>query len=94
MYNRTYCHNVIWRQAWKVSSAAAKGTASNGVYHGKTRPRVPRISRKEVETEYEEESDIDEPVSTVMIIVLLGGILAYMWNLYGDDIYSLLTRDS
>ncbi|KAL7499344.1 hypothetical protein ACHAWT_008259 [Skeletonema menzelii] len=83
-----------WRQAWSVSSVDEKGIASNGVYHGKTRPKVPRISRKEVETEYEEESDIDEPVSTIMIIVLLGGILAYMWNLYGDDIHSLLTGDS
>eukprot|EP00985_Skeletonema_marinoi_P009542 scaffold4440_cov85-Skeletonema_marinoi.AAC.2 len=82
-----------WREAWSVSSAADKGLANNGVHQGKTRPKVPRISRNEDETEYEEECDIDEPVSTVMIIVLLGGILAYMWNLYGDDIHSLLTGD-
>jgi hypothetical protein len=82
-----------WREAWSVSSAADKGLANNGVYQGKTRPKVPRISRNEDETEDEEECDIDEPVSTVMIIVLLGGILAYMWNLYGDDIHSLLTGD-
>ena len=83
-----------WRQAWSVSSVADKGITSNGVYQGKTRPKVPRISRNEAETEYEEECDIEEPVSTVMIIVLLGGIIAYMWNLYGDDIHSFLIGDA
>lgn len=83
-----------WRQAWSVSSDADKGIANCGSYQGKTRPKVPRLSRKEDGSEYEEEYDIDEPVSTLMIIVLLGGILAYLWNLYGDEIHSLLTGDA
>jgi len=82
-----------WRQAWSVSSGADKGITNFGSHQGKTRPKVPRISRKEDESEYEEEYDIDEPVSTLMIIVLMGGILAYLWNLYGDEIHSLLTGD-
>lgn len=83
-----------WRQAWSVSNVADNGINGNGVYQGKTRPKVPRISKNEVETEYEEECDIDEPVSTVMIIVLLGGIFAYMWNMYGDDIHSFLNGNA
>lgn len=82
-----------WRQAWSVSSGADKGNPNSGNYQGKTRPKVPRI-RKEDESEYEEEYAIDEPVSTLMIIVLLGGILAYLWNLYGDVIHSLLIGEN
>ena len=79
-----------WREAWSVSSGDGKGKSKNGIYQGKTRPKVPRISRSNIESEYEEEIDFDEHVSTIMIIALLGGIMAYTWKTYGDDIYSFL----
>lgn len=83
-----------WRLVWSGTSKADKGTLAAGNHSGKTRPRVPRISRKEVdESDYGEEN-IDEPVSTAMIIVFLVGILAYIWNLYGDTIHSLLNKKS
>jgi hypothetical protein len=81
-----------WRQVWGNSSAD-NGITNVGSYHGRMRPKVPRISRNEDESEYEREHDFDEPVSTAMILVLLVGILAYLWNLYGDAIYSLLKGD-
>lgn len=83
-----------WRLVWSGTSKVDKRTLATGNYSGKTRPRVPRISRNEIdESDYGEEN-IDEPVSTAMIIVFLIGILAYIWNLYGDTIHSLLNEKS
>jgi hypothetical protein len=57
------------------------------------RPKVPRINRrKESDNDYDDENKYaDEPISTVMITVLLVGIVAYVWNLYGDIITNFLS---
>jgi len=77
-----------WRQAW---CGGGSGENSNNESDGASntndgirfRPKVPRISRRGRE-EVEEESDIDEPISTAMVIVFLAVMAAYTWSSYGD----------
>jgi len=82
-----------WRRAWNVSDASLDENGINGSSGNNTgravRPKVPRINRRqELDNDYDDENKYaDEPISTVMITVLLVGIAAYLWNLYGDILF-------
>jgi len=89
-----------WRKAWNVSETLLDENGINGMSSGNNtrravRPKVPRINRrKEIDNDYDDENKYaDEPISTVMITVLLVGIVAYVWNLYGHIIMSVLFGD-
>ena len=84
-----------WRKAWYGDSGGGVGDHRNDGTSAKKgnngiscRPKVPRISRGK--EEMGEEEDVDEPVSTVMVVVFLAVMAAYVWNSYGDLILSLL----
>ena len=86
-----------WRKAWNVSDTSLDENGTNGGSGNNTgravRPKVPRINRrKELDNDYDEKY-ADEPISTVMITVLLVGIAAYIWNLYGDIIMKVFFGD-
>ena len=85
-----------WRKAWNVSDVSSdeivNGSSGNNTGRA-VRPKVPRINRrKEIDNDYDEKY-ADEPISTVMITVLLVGIAAYIWNLYGDIIMKVFFGD-
>ena len=90
-----------WRKAWNVSDVSSdvqngmKGSSSGNHSGRAVRPKVPRINRrKELDNGYDDdEKYADEPISTVMITVLLVGIVAYGWNLYGDIIMRIFFGD-
>ena len=86
-----------WRKAWNVSYVSSdvqngiNGSSSGNNTGRAVRPKVPRINRrKELDNDYDDENKYaDEPISTVMITVLLVGIVAYVWKLYGDIIMKI-----
>mmetsp|Transcript_42093 Transcript_42093/g.73850 ORF Transcript_42093/g.73850 Transcript_42093/m.73850 type:complete len:218 (+) Transcript_42093:979-1632(+) len=83
-----------WRQAWCGGIGGGDnrndGTSSKKGNNGiSCRPKVPRISTRGRE-EMGEEEDVDEPVSTAMVVVFLAVMATYVWNSYGDLILSLL----
>merc|ERR1711957_1081088 len=87
-----------WRQAWcdghgegdgdNIGSDRS-GIAQRGSSGSNSRPKVPRISQGREKMEVKE-FDVDEPISTVMVVVFLAVMAAYVWNSYGDLILSLL----
>ena len=88
-----------WRKAWNVADVNSdvqngiNGSSSGNNTGRAVRPKVPRINRrKEIDNDYDEKY-ADEPISTVMITVLLVGIVAYVWKLYGNIIMSVLFGD-
>ncbi|KAL7483492.1 hypothetical protein ACHAW6_009137 [Cyclotella cf. meneghiniana] len=66
-----------WRRVWSESSEGGR--------YGLLNSRVPRFSRK---TDDEEEL-LDEPVSTLMVLVFLIGVVWYVWKSYSEHFYSL-----
>ena len=87
---------IDWRQAWYGSSGGGSGDIRNDdnieVRHNSgsnSRPKVPRITRGREELE-EEEYNVEEPISTVMVVVFLAVMAAYVWNSYGDIILSFM----
>ncbi|KAL7527998.1 hypothetical protein ACHAWF_002397, partial [Thalassiosira exigua] len=83
-----------WRQAWCGCGGGGGTDASPSAVGGSNgscwKRRVPRISSRGREDVDEMEQNVDEPVSTVMVIVFLAVMAAYAWNLYGDLILRFL----
>ncbi|KAL3805888.1 hypothetical protein HJC23_007849 [Cyclotella cryptica] len=66
-----------WRRVWSDSNEEGK--------YGLLKRRVPRLSRKIDD----DEEVFDEPVSTLMVIAFIIGIVWYIWKSYSEHIYSL-----
>ncbi|KAL7534756.1 hypothetical protein ACHAXR_006062 [Thalassiosira sp. AJA248-18] len=84
-----------WRQAWfgahegSNDDNAGNRTGSRGNNGICVRPKVPRISSRGREEE-EMEVEVDEPISTAMVVVFLAVLAVYVWNSYGDLILSFI----
>jgi hypothetical protein len=70
-----------WRRAWSTT------LQTNG---GEPKRRVSRLSNQ---NEYEDDGTLDEPVSTIMVIVFVFGVAWYLWNCYSDHFYALAFCD-
>ena len=67
-----------WRSVWTT-------TKQQGARIGPKR-KVSRISGVKLD---EEDAVVDEPVSTVMVVIFVLGVAWYLWHCYSDYFYSL-----
>jgi len=74
-----------WRKVWSESSD--QGGKSDVL----RKKKVPRLSRKD---NGEEEPVLDEPVSTIMVIVFVICAAWYVYSSYGEYLYSIMFCDS
>ena len=78
-----------------ISGSSNRSTSKNNGGRA-VRPKVPRIShnsngRDGLISEVRKQSiDVDEPISTVMVIVFLVVLVAYLWKEYGDFILDVV----
>ena len=66
-----------WRRVWSESSEGGR--------YGLLKRRVPRLSQNADDPE----EVLDEPLSTLMVIVFIIGIVWYVWKSYSEHLYSL-----
>ena len=88
-----------WRRAWCVAPLGSGiddiGTNNGGTNNGRAvRPKVPRISKhgRVNESRHDEDENVNEPISTAMVIIFLVVIAAYVWEEYGDAILSYVSK--